>query len=133
MWQVPRAGGEIWVGGTHELLPGTEGTEGDRYAQLPPPGQASLPTPYVVSALRQAAVEVCPQLGGVADHVSHAACLRPCTADGLPILGRVGGGRVLGCIVASGLGPWGVLCAPSVRAQPSPAHSAKVCSVLRSP
>jgi glycine/D-amino acid oxidase-like deaminating enzyme len=53
--------------------------------ELPPPGGA-VPRPYTVAALRELAVELAPALGGVADHRSHSACLRPSTRDGLPVL-----------------------------------------------
>ena len=100
---VPRADGQVWVGSTHDVI--------SEVTLLHEPGGGTDPNPYTIGALRQVCVDVCPSLAG-AEQCARMTCICPCTSDGLPLIGL--GDEVRGVAVATGLGPFGILCAPAV-------------------
>ncbi|PSC72675.1 oxidoreductase TDA3 [Micractinium conductrix] len=69
-----------------------------------------LPRPDAIATLQGVAASVSKDLGA-AELLQGQACLLPCTADGLPVIGRVPG--LANAYVATGHSCWGILQAPA--------------------
>ncbi len=87
-YAVTKPDGLVWVGTTEEQA-----------------GFDETPSAPGKQAIMESAMQVLPYLAD-AQVVRHTACLRPVTADGLPILGKVPGKE--GVIVATGTGRKGI-------------------------
>jgi glycine/D-amino acid oxidase-like deaminating enzyme len=94
----PRPGGLVYVCGLADPQPLPEAPDGVQVSEA------------ACAVLARAAGRVASALAG-APVLRRAACYRPVTDDGLPLVGRVPG--VAGAYVATGHGPWGILNAPA--------------------
>jgi glycine/D-amino acid oxidase-like deaminating enzyme len=94
----PRPDGEVYVCGMADPAP------------LPDSPEAVTVDPAACQALARAAGRLAGVLASARIR-RQAACYRPVTDDGLPLIGRVPG--VAGAYVATGHGPWGMLNAPA--------------------
>jgi glycine/D-amino acid oxidase-like deaminating enzyme len=94
----PRPDGTVYVCGMRDHQPLPESAEGVEVSAA------------ACDVLAGAVFRVSAALRG-APIVRRAACYRPVTADGLPLIGRVPGVR--DAYVATGHGPWGMLNAPA--------------------
>ncbi|PYM25974.1 MAG: FAD-binding oxidoreductase [Candidatus Rokuibacteriota bacterium] len=94
----PRPDGTVYVCGMRDHQPLPESAEGVEVSEA------------ACDVLAGAAARVATTLAAV-PIMRRAACYRPVTDDGLPLIGRVPG--VEGAYVATGHGPWGMLNAPA--------------------
>ncbi|TVU41408.1 hypothetical protein EJB05_14923, partial [Eragrostis curvula] len=100
----PRPNGEVYICGMI------------KYEDAPDDPATITGEPDVIAMLHKLAGVVSSHLKTEegAEVIAEQACYRPCTTDGLPIVGEMPG--VKGCYVATGHGRWGILNAPATGA-----------------
>lgn len=103
----PRPNGELYVCGCGQSR--MVGTQALRAGQLPP-SAANQPDPTRVAAAHRSLASLGTEWSVMRHSDVQQACMRPCTPDGLPVMGAIQG--VAGAYVAAGHNCWGILWAP---------------------
>ena len=107
---LPRADNSLYVSGcglSRVLSPSVM-----RSSEAPKPGDTNRPDPSRVAAACRSLDALYPGLTSGKPPDITRACIRPVSADGVPIVGRIPG--VENAMIATGGGPWGITFGPVI-------------------
>ena len=103
----PRPNGELYISGCggSRIVPTADLQDG-----AVPPAESNVPDALRARAAEASLAELAPTVATGTAPARQQACMRPCTPDGLPVMGVLPGVR--NAYVAAGHNAWGILWAP---------------------